>query len=117
MLTIRDEQMRAFAAVMLDGFVDRTVARVAREHPVRHAAMGTDATRALVKRGIARAGTYGIEETGAVGAFIDAMITIHPEFEMQKGMEDVLEILKDRDVSDEARMQLVGERLASHAAE
>jgi hypothetical protein len=112
MLTIRDAQMQAFGAMMLDSFVDRTVARVAREHPARYEAMGPDATRALVRQGIARAKTYTIEETGAVGAFIDLMVTLHPEFEKQPDMEDVMDILTDYELSDETRMQMVGEELA-----
>jgi hypothetical protein len=111
--TIRDQQMRAFEPVVLEAFVERTVARIAREHAAQCAAMGPDATRAVVRRGIARAKTYAIEETGAVGAFIDAMITVHPEFEKQEGMEDILETLLDHELSDEARMQLVSERLVA----
>jgi hypothetical protein len=113
MFTIRDAQMRAFEAVMVDRFVDTTVARIAREHPARYEAMGPEATRALVRRGIERAKKYAIEETGAVGAFIDLMVTIHPEFELQEDMEDVREVLEDREVSGETRMEIVGQQLGA----
>ncbi|HEY3820533.1 MAG TPA: hypothetical protein VGL81_25380 [Polyangiaceae bacterium] len=111
MLTIRDEQMRVFEAARVDRFVDATVARIAHEHPVRYGALGPEGTRALVRQGIARAKTYAIEETGAVGAFIDLMLTIHPEFELQPGMEEVREVLEDVEVSGETRLEIVREDL------
>jgi hypothetical protein len=107
MLVVRHEQMRALGRAMTDRFVDATVERVAREHPARYAELGPVATKALVEDGIARARTYGVEETGSVRAFIDLMVTIHPEFERSPELEGVLEVLLDEELSGEAKMEIV----------
>ena len=62
---------------------------------------------AVVYYGIARARTYGVEETGSVRAFIDLMVTIHPEFERSPELEGVLEVLLDEELSGEAKMEIV----------
>jgi len=107
MLVVRHEQMRALGRAMTERFVDATVERIAREHPARYAALGRDATKTLVRGGIERARTYGVEETGAVGAFIDLMVTVDPEFEKSPDLEGVLEVLLDEELSGEAKMEIV----------
>ena len=111
MLVVRHEQLRVLGRALTDRFVEATVERIAREHPERYAELGRDATRALVREGIARARTYGVEETGAVRAFIDLMLTIDPEFEMSPDLEGVLEVLRDDELSGEAKMEIVSAQM------
>lgn len=107
MLVIRHEQMHVLGRALKDRFVEANVERLAREHPERFAERGREATRTLVCDGIERARTYRVEETGAVRAFINLVWTFDLGFEMAPDLEGVLEVLRDDELSGEAKMEIV----------
>ncbi|HEX3344808.1 MAG TPA: hypothetical protein VHS09_09565 [Polyangiaceae bacterium] len=108
---IRHEQLRVLGRLATDRFVEANVERLAREHPERFAERGREATLALVRDGVARARSYGVEETGAVRAFLDLMWTVDPEFELSPDLEGVLEVLRDDELSGEAKMEIVSAQM------
>jgi len=113
MLVIRRDQMRVFEQVLTEQFVERTADDLARRHPQRVAELGKEATRTLVRDGVARARTYGIRETDSVRAFVELMLKVHPEFETLPHLEGVREVLADDELSGEAKMSIVSDQMRS----
>ena len=112
MLQIRKEQIAAFEKVMRQKFEDRTVAHIAEEFPEEHQLMldkdGGDAkVRALVWEGVERAAGYGITSEEPTTLYIDLMMGIAPDFDVQADMDWAREVLEDPDLPEDAKMDLI----------
>jgi len=112
MLQIRKEQIAAFEKVMRQKFEDRTVAHIAEEFPEEYQLMldkdGGDAkVRALVWEGVERAAGYGITSEEPTTLYIDLMMGIAPDFDVQADMDWAREVLEDPDLPEDAKMDLI----------
>lgn len=81
MLTLRKEQMEIFRRQELRRFEDEVYAHLLREHPRACAALGEGAVRRSIRRGIERAGAYGITREPDVGGYIDLMYRLGHDFD------------------------------------
>ncbi len=112
MLIIHKEQMRAFEAKFRREFIDRTTRETSKKFPEQIEEMfpaeeRENQTRFLVKRGIEKANSYGIEAEADVTRFIDFMFLLSPNFDEASDTEWAREILDEQETSGHLKIQLI----------
>jgi len=81
MLLIRAAQLEALKADAVRRFIDELAADVSANSPVPAGALGSEATRGLVREGVARAARYGITSRRGVGDFVRMMLSFGRDFD------------------------------------
>ena len=81
MLTIRSEQMAAFAAAKTETFVKKTAADLQRILPRHCAALGPEGVREAIDFGMKRASGYGIVSEPGVLVYVRLMFMFGREFD------------------------------------
>lgn len=111
MLTIRDEQMKAFAAVRRKTFEEKLTAHLLKEFKEEvTATLGcTDepAVREFVLHGIDSALAHGIEDEDDVTSLVEIKAELGSEFETKPGYEWAAKLLDNRKLTSHAKIELL----------
>lgn len=107
MLTIRNEQMAALARAVNRPFVLRLAANLREIFPAECARLGEAGVHRAIEEGIARAAAYGIDRARDVAEFVGLMFVIHPEFDTHPAFAWAGEVLRERTLSPEARLDRI----------
>lgn len=95
MLTIRDQQMRAFRSAGLRRFEDKMVRHLMQFWPERCAAIGESAVRASVRQGVESAQRHGIVVEFDVARYLDLMYALSFDFDTSPATPWAAAILAD----------------------
>jgi len=95
MLTIRQKQMDALAAVTRERFQERLEAHVRKVFPDDCKALGEDGVRELVVEGIERAEGHGLSAERDVCRYVDLLFLLGRDFETREEMAWAKGILND----------------------
>ncbi len=108
MVVIREQQMEAFARVLMDRFVQRTVEHLLQDLPEETASLGLDRPKLedFVRKGIRQAKNYGIQYDHDLQLYVDCMVTLEPEFDR---LPWAAPILNDGQKSGEEKMDAISE--------
>ncbi|HEX8692370.1 MAG TPA: hypothetical protein VF746_08135 [Longimicrobium sp.] len=110
MLTIRDEQLSAFAADAAEAFVRRAADEVARHWPRLARERGSDGLRALVRRAAAEAERFGLTFEVHVLRFVNLVAAFGEEFYRRPAGWWAARILSDTRLDPDTRLDLLVER-------
>ncbi|HUT35744.1 MAG TPA: hypothetical protein VNE39_19810 [Planctomycetota bacterium] len=112
MFTIRREQMDVFCQCALQQFEDRKVRDIATAFPIEYEEMldpqgGDGKARELVRKGVEKAASYGVEIERNVWLFIDLMVQLSPDFDEEPAMRTAREVLEDKELAEGPKIALV----------
>ena len=110
MLTIRPEQMRAFAKPIEESLECRLYAHVRRVWARRCGEIGEAAAREWIRDAVRRAGEYGIEVEFDVWRFVDLTFVFGPGFETRDDMPWARDTLRDPGRSASAKLDRLWRR-------
>jgi len=96
MLTIRKEQMAAFARAETKKFEDRMLIHLNKFFPRQCAGLGEPKLRETIRYGIKRAAAYGVTAERDVNKYIDLMIVFGRDFDTDNRFRWAGEILRTR---------------------
>jgi hypothetical protein len=96
-LRIRPEQDKALSDYMLRSFKKRVLAHLRKCFPKKCEAMDTEKLMELIREGIKRSRSYGIETERNVMEFIDLMVVFGRNFDTDKTYPQAAKILADKD--------------------
>ncbi len=113
MLTLRTDQMKAFADVQRDQFIASTLQTIKEKHPLHCQPMGRDEMRALVVRGIERGERHAISNRKLLRAFIELTVAFGQNFEHSQRSEWANEVLNDPSLPPAFKVRMIEERLFS----
>jgi hypothetical protein len=102
-LTIRRSQFDVFEAIALGQFEDRMVEHVRTYFPNHFAVLGDVGVRSVIRHGHARAGTHGLDTQRSVCLFINAMLLMGSNFDVDAMYPWAREILSDGATRDQQR--------------
>jgi hypothetical protein len=111
MLTIRKEQMAAFSAYMLRGFIERAHEHIAKAFPKDYARLKEAGTRELIQKGIDKGTRHGIDAERPVSALIDLMVEFGADFEAQPDRPWAMKILNHPTLSGQSKMESLCRRM------
>lgn len=96
MLRISTEQKAFFDRAAFDEFVSRSAARIADEFRTDAECMGTDGLAAFVRHGLARAGRHAIEDEHGVDLYLNLMLLLGAELDVDPQLRWVAPVLAAR---------------------
>jgi hypothetical protein len=102
-LTIRQSQVEAFEAIAFESFVDRMVEHVGRYFPNHFRVLGEAGVRLVIRYGYARAGAHGLDTQQSVCLYINAMLLMGSNFDVDVMYPWAHEILSDGANRDQQR--------------
>ena len=118
MITIRKEQMEAFRAEAMLRFEDKLVAHVAEHFPDQYQSLGDGGTRAMIRQGIKRAGSYGIVTEPGVAAYIKLMFLLGRNFDVDPDLPWAQRVLSGTIYkSEESKVNQLVKEAYEHLAE
>jgi hypothetical protein len=94
MLTIREEQLRAFRKVEVQKFVDQAAIHVGKFFPKQCRELGHDKLRELIRDGIQTGSRYGITGKADVLKYIDLTVLFGRDFDVNPELPWAAETLK-----------------------
>ena len=104
MLKIRAQQYAKLSDYMRNQFEDRMVAELGAEFPEESAALSEAGLRATIRKGIARAESFGVLLEDDIARFLVLVLRKGPDFETQPGTQWAQPILKDPNLSGTQKM-------------
>ena len=111
MLTIRTEQMQAFAAVQRQNFVKTMTTHLLKEFRDEiTGVLGTcdePAVRAFVSHGIDSAFGYGIEDEDDVSSLVEIQAELGTGFETRPGFEWAAKLLNNQRLTSKVKLELL----------
>jgi len=110
MLSIRAEQLAAFAAATRARFIDSMLPHVARYHPGQFTKLGQNGTRETVGAAVDCAARYGITIERDVAIFIDIWLALGPDFDVSPSLPWAAATLTEQRLTPAARI----DRLFEH---
>ena len=115
MLIIRQDQMDILRQEARKGFENRMLAHLTRYFSEACARMGEGETRDLIRYGIERANHYGIEAERDVCKYIDVMVVLGRDFDVDETFPWAAEILTDDTLQDnKTRTDLLVQSAVAH---
>ena len=114
MLTVRQQQMDSLSAYMTRQFEDRTLAHLRSDKAAQIQGQSEGQLRATIRRGIERAGYYGITLEPDVQRYIDLMVRCGAEFDAAAATRWAGTELRKRAVPARKRLDAIEQRLESH---
>ena len=93
---VRSEQYEKLRESVIEQFVGRMVAHVRTYFPQDFASLGEQETRILVRHGIERAESYEIVSERDVCTYVDLMVALGPDFDVDERYPWAADILTDR---------------------
>lgn len=93
MLTIREEQMKAFENVALGRFEDEMVIHSKKFTPQLCKVLGDDQLRAALRQAMERADTYGFTNRGPIRLYIELMFLYGSDFDTDPQYPGLAEVL------------------------
>lgn len=114
MLTIRDEQLKAFLCSRSRNSVDPLVERLIRKYPQQCATMGGEpGTRAFAERTVATASDWGISSEEALTVLADLLVQFGEGFERSPFQQWSLTILQNPIMTGDLKVDTVWDRHSS----
>lgn len=107
LMKISYEQMRILDENAARSFENRMVRHIARVFPEHLRKLGESRARKLIREGVVKAATYGIQAELPVALFIDLMVSIDPEFDTLPALRWAQDILNDKKYSGKSRMNMI----------
>lgn len=104
MLIIRRAQMHVLARHTADRFEGRAMIHVRQCFPERSNALGEDGLLSLIREGIGRAQSYGIEIERDVVKYIDLMVVFGEKFDTDPNHPEANRILTHKRLSARSKM-------------
>ena len=92
--------MAVFAEVETKKFVDRMVIHLKKFFPKQCEAMGESQLRETIRHGIKQAASYNIKAQRDVSRYVDLMIVLGHDFDRDKRLPWVGEVLRTRNSAD-----------------
>jgi hypothetical protein len=111
MLIIRSAQMAVFRERRMKQFEATKLSDLASRYPSWYAQAGEAQALHTIRTGIGKARGYGITEVSDVSTFIDLMVRFGAAFDTLDSMAWETEALRDAEVDDGSRLELLLERL------
>lgn len=112
MLVIRQQQMDAMNARLMQRFEAAETARIAQDFPEQYARLGgADAARRFVRDVVKRATDYEIYAEPDLSTFIDIAVKNGKTFEERDDLAWAAEILRDRSLGGDTKVGLIAGRL------
>ena len=111
MLIIRSAQMAVFRERRMKQFEATKLSDLASRYPSWYAQAGDAHVLHIIRIGIGKARGYGITAARDCSTFIDLMVRFGAEFDTLDSMAWETEALRDAEVDDSSRMELLLERL------
>jgi hypothetical protein len=102
-LTIRQSQLEVFEAIALGRFEDKMVEHVRKYFPNHFAILGEVGVRTVIRYGHTRAGTHGLDTQRSVCLYINAMLLMGSNFDVDAMYPWAHEILSDDASRDQQR--------------
>jgi hypothetical protein len=115
-MIIRDEQLDAFRAARAASFEQRLFLHLHKYFPERCAVMGGEAVRHSIRRGVARARSYGIICERDVARFLNHVYFLGPDFDTDPKYPWAQDILRDPAIPPSSKMQRLSSRTAGEMA-
>jgi len=112
MLKIRKEQNDELSDYMLQQFENRMVVHLRDEYPEETQLISEEQLRTLIKAGIRKAETYGIELENDVQEFIEFMVVYGSDFDTNSKFHWAREILDDPDLDGSDKMDEITQQEA-----
>lgn len=110
-LTIRDSQQAALAAVARKRFEQDMVTHIERMFPSRVRQWVGAETAAFVHRNLLRGEGHGLVTNGALSCFLELLIQFGEEFDRSPDSEQAQDILQDADLPGQIKITLLSECL------
>jgi hypothetical protein len=108
-LTIRNEQLGAFAQARYQDFEARTTAHLREFFPEQMEGMSAERTRTFIRDCVARAGTFGLRSEQAVVCYAHLSLLLGEDFERQPRWAFVPHVLRQEEYppNDRAKLAMV----------
>lgn len=107
--------MEALSAYMLRRFEDRMTRHIATAFPEKFQEFGEEGTRKLILEGIAKAEGYGIQAERNVALFIDLMVAIGPDFDLNREFSWMQPILCHPERHENIRLNMIYSQMKQKA--
>ena len=104
MLRIRPEQNEALSDYMLRSFEKRVLAHLRKCFPKKCEAMDKEKLIELIREGLQRSRSYGIETERNVMEFIDLMVVFGRHFDTDKTYPEAAKILADENANGQKKI-------------
>lgn len=111
MLSIRKEQFEVLRQYMKQRFEDRMVLHLSRVFPDQTKAKDETALRELIKKGVAKSATYGINTERVVCSFIDWMVEFSEDFDISKEYGWMRKTLDSKQLSGPSKVMSIRRQL------
>jgi hypothetical protein len=109
-MRIRQEQIEALKTVALRSFEQRLMSHLREFFPDESRRIGEQRLLATIRRGMARAGKYGLVSEYDVARYIDLSVVLGPDFDSGERYPWAKEILNRDDLDGEFKLEaLLGE--------
>ncbi len=109
MIVINDGQMESMSVYMLEQFEDRMVVHLRKHWPKKCAALGEDAVRESIRKGVQRARSYGITSEYDVSRYVNCMYALCHDFDTDPRAPWAQPILTDAELPASSKMNRVCE--------
>jgi hypothetical protein len=116
MLTIRKEQMAAFARSAVERFEEDLAVSLRDNWPTICARLTEDRLTATIKHGVARAAFYGISSENGIFRYLNLMFLLGIDFDIDPKFEWAASILQDPSLSPSLKLDLLVRLARRHVA-
>ena len=113
MLTIREDQMAAFAAVSRESFEDRMTAAIAEGYPAKYAELSEAGTRQFVRRAIETGARHNVRTEGGVAVLIELTIEFGEGFALAPDRTYARKTLAHPALPEVVKLAAIRERLTA----
>jgi hypothetical protein len=103
-MLIRKEQMAVMGEHMRRQFENRVLVHLEAKFPGDCKALGEEAVRASIRKGMARAEHYGLATELNVMRYIDLMYTLNPDFDTDTAIPWAERILNDPELDSRSKV-------------
>ncbi|WP_164021769.1 hypothetical protein [Pyxidicoccus trucidator] len=107
MLTIRQAQFKALDELRASAFVHRLSRRLRDMFEAELQSMKDEALERLIRSGIERARTYGIEYTADIARYVEYMVFLGEDFDSNPVVGWVGDILRDGQLNGKEKMDRI----------
>jgi len=111
MLTIRQEQLKAFAKAVERNLECRLHTHAERLWPADCQRLGKQTVRQWIRQAIRRAGGYGIDDEYDLSRFVDLMFMVGPSFDTDEASAWIGQALRDASIPPGERLDGICRRL------
>ena len=105
MFVVRKDQMAVLSEYIQREFEDRTAESLRKLYPEKVVAMGDGKLRELIRAGVKKAASYGIQAESDVQRYVELMVKFSPDFDTNAATSWAGEILGLRSIDGPRKMR------------